>query len=55
MLELIYLFIYLFILATPRGMWGLGSPTRDCTYLAPCMGSPGLNHLAIREVLNVGI
>ena len=36
-----YLLSYLFILATPCGMWDLSSPTRNQIH-APCNGSPVL-------------
>ena len=42
----IYLFIYL--LATPRGMWDLSSLTRDQTHL-PSNGNK-LNHWTAKEV-----
>ena len=38
----------------PHGMWNLGSPTRDGTYV-PCIGRQILNHWTIREVLQMSL
>lgn len=40
-----FIFLKFYLLDPPRGMWGLGSPTRDGTPSVPCTGSR-----TIREV-----
>ena len=44
-----FLFVCLFVLATPQGMWDLSSPTRDRTH-APALGARSLNQWTAREV-----
>ena len=50
-LNFLFLFIYLFILATPGGMRDLSSPTRDLT-VPPAVDAWSLNQWTAREVLD---
>ena len=46
---LLLLFMFFEVVFGPRGMWDLGSPTRDRT-CTPCTGRQSLNHWTTREV-----